>query len=739
MGKSKAKREQRISNAVARLLRDGLDSIQHDSSGAVSVQDLQAHCVMVDLRVSELELRRTLQGCRLVELVGSGNRQLVRALHSASSPPRPAKGSAASCSSSKPEVHPVVDDGGQQEQRCSEQECLGQCGKLASLSIPESDYAQLIERGAASSRGTHALRAFGVQSIQDIAFLVVTYDEAKGMGFPTEWFAARACGTVIDREQARDLLNRSTPATKAAAPPDAQPQHKPASRPGRTALGPQVDNENRVKAAEALAEVAKSWGGAISQQARADMVARLSQFEARSIYSRIRAWEIYTKFCSDAHVSPFAPEGQVARIQAACLKQNGLTGPSSLWDRLDFLRRQALAPLSMPPRPPRQAKDGVVVGQQSGLVLEPEMAARFEAFAPILQERHDWRLGILLGALFIARSCTRFAHMQRAELRERSTHSVWALCYRGKAGGKRGRPAFRFCAPRMPLLANTPSPVDMLWCLWAQMRARHGSSCNYLIMDACSGNAVSMSTFHACLRELAIESAAASTPEFLTSKSCRMVHPTLCDLRGADWGERMAVGCWTDCPDATKHGRHSIIPILYQGDREASAAFVKVLNFAMLRSCLQQHRERHSGLDAVPPLLWSGLRKYIGDDILAKAKQEATAKFNDEDMLEAMDGVPLEPKRSFGIKPHPVLTPSTSAEAAKEAPQEDTSPADGSATDADVTSSEDVELTWIHRDSYTSVLHIESDVECVPWCWAASGKALKGPNSPWSWSPQPRG
>ena len=230
-----------------------------------------------------------------------------------------------------------------------------------------------------------------------------------------------------------------------------------------------------------------------------------------------------------------------------------------------------------------------------------------------------------------------------------------------------------------------------------------------------------MATFHSCLRELALESAAATTPQFLTSKSCRMLHPTLCDVRGADWGERMAVGNWTECPNVAQHGRHSTIPVRYQGDREASAAFVKILHLMVLRACVARHSERHSGASEVPPLLWSGIRRYISDVVVAEAKEGTAECFSDEEVCEVMEGVQAVPKRSFGIRPR------SPPAGDQEMELEDTSPADGTASEAEVTSSDDINLNWIHRDGLASVLHIESELECVPWCRAASGSSFKAP------------
>ena len=101
-----------------------------------------------------------------------------------------------------------------------------------------------------------------------------------------------------------------------------------------------------------------------------------------------------------------------------------------------------------------------------------------------------------------------------------------------------------------------------------------------------------MHTFHATIREIAAECGAAENPELMTSKGFRMAHPTLADLRGAQWHERLALGNWKEAAGARPDHRLSVIPARYQGHRDLSAAFLKVFQWQLLNSLLVMHRSK---------------------------------------------------------------------------------------------------------------------------------------------------
>ena len=123
----------------------------------------------------------------------------------------------------------------------------------------------------------------------------------------------------------------------------------------------------------------------------------LERFEAPSNYSRIRAWSLWSDYCQEIGLDPLT-NGTSENVSRACQRQAGVSGPLSLWQRLDFLRRHLDAPLALPPKPIRQALDGVLRETDQGVVLEPVMLVRMQRLATQLKANNDWRLGALLGA-----------------------------------------------------------------------------------------------------------------------------------------------------------------------------------------------------------------------------------------------------------------------------------------------------------------------------------------------------
>ena len=254
----------------------------------------------------------------------------------------------------------------------------------------------------------------------------------------------------------------------------------------------------------------------MSNAVSAAMTQAVCCFEAPSILTRMRAWRKWEEHCNDKGLNPLQA-GSAEEVAAMCHSNNSATGPQSMWNCLDFLRRHLEAPFKMPARPGRQPVGGTIKEEIQGVVVEPEILLRMEAIAHMLKERNDWRLGALLGGCFIAGATTRFTHMQRSALIGRDKFFVHAYFYRGKQGHAAGRPAFKHACPRRPL-SVCASLIDMFWDLWHDLCTRKGERVTYFILDHTSGNALTQATFHEAFREVAVMARATETPWLLTSK-----------------------------------------------------------------------------------------------------------------------------------------------------------------------------------------------------------------------------
>ena len=371
---------------------------------------------------------------------------------------------------------------------------------------------------------------------------------------------------------------------------------------------------------------------------------------------------------------------------------------------------------------------------------------------PALAARGDWRLGALCGAIFIARSAVRFTHAQRSVLVARDPSSLYALCFRGKAKTAGSRPAFRYSIPTAPLSAvgsgavgapqgsgsaASAAAMDILWTNWIRCRASD-PALNSIVVDFRTGNALSMATFHNVLRELAVECDACTDAHNLTSKGCRMVQPTLCDIRGADWGERLAVGNWTEAQGsgAPMLGKRSVIPARYQGSREQTAAFAKLFQWRLLTDALGDHASRKG---AGVPLDWDGVRAYV-----QRTPADSVAAI----VAESMEGTTLTPApgceglaadargRRFAVPTLPerkaegAAAASAAGKTAEPAAEEESS-SDSSSDSSSASSASagvDMSCMFVHRAAATAVVHFEADgMPNVPQCYSGIGKELQMP------------
>ena len=65
----------------------------------------------------------------------------------------------------------------------------------------------------------------------------------------------------------------------------------------------------------------------------------------------------------------------------------------------------------------------------------------------------------------------RFRHMQRSCLVSRDGAAIWSECYKGKVRTRRGREAFRRCAPRVSLERSEVDILDEYWSMWSHFKA----------------------------------------------------------------------------------------------------------------------------------------------------------------------------------------------------------------------------------------------------------------------------
>ena len=77
------------------------------------------------------------------------------------------------------------------------------------------------------------------------------------------------------------------------------------------------------------------------------------------------------------------------------------TGARATWTRLKFLQTHLRYPIVLPDRPAKKAVHGGNEDTEGGVCVEPEMVLRLVDMIPALQSKQDWRLGCLLGALYI--------------------------------------------------------------------------------------------------------------------------------------------------------------------------------------------------------------------------------------------------------------------------------------------------------------------------------------------------
>ena len=753
-------RAKRISKCMTKVLRDDLSlhDVHPDDQGYMSIESLSALPKFQRRGITSQEILSVGQTNRRFEIrdakdAASSGEHYVRsrrgqstdrivhedmsAQKNATATAEPTR-QAAVPHNSEPATTPVESDSctgaPPSLPTCSAPSCSGACGlyRCATCSQMAQTLSSLFGKQALTAVGSHRLVAFGVQSIQDVAFLAANTSEARDMGIPTEWEAARTEWTSDDRAAARLLVASETKATVPAAPsiPGLQSAqqttapHRPAAqpRPG-AAPAPAQDLSKRQMAAEAAVTKSRTWRSTVDVDEQSALH-HLQTFEARSVYTRLRAWDIWVAFCQQAGHNALL-DGRPEVVATACQAQPGATGPQSLWLRLDFIRRHLWAPLTMPAKPGRAAVDGVVGAEMQGLVVEPEMLERMEMLLPQLQQSEDWRLGALLAASYIARAAVRFAHIQRSSLVQRDAACVHAVCFRGKS--RRSRPAYKHACPRVASFTDSCiEPIDVLWDLWNRFRRLHGAKFCYLAFDARTGNALSMATFHSAIRELAEMAKATTSTGLITSKGFRMMQPTLADVRSADWGERLAIGNWSEGPTAKPQlsGR-SVIPARYQGCRDASAAFTKAFQWAILGHAYQAHLTRHVDDLETPPFTWDCCRIHIQRMDFAEHLESIAEKLNTKEEL-AQDADPQIQARRFHIEPGNART--TAQSEAPDGCDPSTSPAsdsDASESSLSNVSSVDAAVPWVHRQVPGAIVHIEIEGSPgVPWCHWRSMKPL---------------
>ena len=597
----------------------------------------------------------------------------------------------------------------------------------------------LRQLGCLTTEGSKVICGAGVRDASDIAFLAGSVEEATAMGIGEEFCGVYKSGRADAVERARGVV-RDIDELKGKPPghADVAPSKAKAARQPRTsaAFSPTEDEARRAAAAVEAVRLARTWLPDMSREHADTMRQSICCFEAPSLLHKLRAWKKWEQTCSEKSVDP-RRAGTPDQIGAFCRAQLSATGPQSMWNCLDFLRRHLAAPFVMPPKPGRQPVDGIIIEELQGVVVEPEILLRMETLALVMREKGDWRLGALLGGFFIAGATTRFAHMQRSAFIGRDDLFVHAYCYRGKQGHQRGRPAFKHACPR-EAWSGGASLVDMLWDLWNELCDRKKERVTYLIFDHTTGNALPQQAFHDAFREVAVIARATETPWLLTSKGLRMVQPTCCDVRLAPWEERMAVGNWREAPGAAMAGiqPRSVIPIRYAGRREQMALFVKLLQWTGIADeCRNELRKLAFGQEGV--LTWEQIRTSFQTrdvQVLARAVSEQlersvargmTAAFGARGVVDAMAArqfvIPAGRPASMALPSQPSGNDGGSSDPlgidAEEVVEEDAEVSDDDQSDVSGESDDELVLPYVAPRALCSKVHVETHgVVGVPFC-----------------------
>ena len=290
-------------------------------------------------------------------------------------------------------------------------------------------------------------------------------------------------------------------------------------------------------------------------------------------------------------------------------------------------------------------------------------------------------------------------------------------------------------------------------------------------MDANSGAYLSMGTFHHTIRELVIEARAAEDACLVTSKSFRMFGVTLADVRGADWSERLALGNWCEVPGGSAGGqrKQNVIPVRYSGDRENSAAFVKLMQVNLVRTAYEVHITkfdeglRQGKVETLAPLTWTIVRSILPGIDAIELTTKVTATMCASTAREAMLGVKQPVVRAFSIPDNAARTHVSAENSIHEylakkqlqgskpsqdqsegeaqaqlpidlgrgrgkatPPPDDDEDEDENSSDTDSTVSED-KIVWIHRNLPKAPVHLESNLDDVPVCYFKAGTQLKKP------------
>eukprot|EP00971_Amphidinium_carterae_P066566 1318206-Amphidinium_carterae.1 len=195
-----------------------------------------------------------------------------------------------------------------------------------------------------------------------------------------------------------------------------------------------------------------------------------------------------------------------------------------------------------------------------------------------LRQRRDWRWSALAGALAMAYACVRFQHVQRSWPIMRSSSTVTFVAARGKVHQDGVRGAFCWHCPRFGPLG---APVgEALWELWLQFRPTVEHRVG-LIVEADAGVLLGMQPFvEVCRDILHAVVADRADADMFTSYSLRRFAPTLCDVRGAPWHERLAMGGWREqvADQQQRQQQRNLMPARYSGQREQLEAEVKLLH-----------------------------------------------------------------------------------------------------------------------------------------------------------------
>eukprot|EP00971_Amphidinium_carterae_P312320 6207624-Amphidinium_carterae.1 len=117
---------------------------------------------------------------------------------------------------------------------------------------------------------------------------------------------------------------------------------------------------------------------------------------------------------------------------------------------------------------------------------------------------------------------------------------------RGKVHYDGVRGAFCWHCPRFGPLGAAVG--EALWALWLHFRP-HADHRVGLIVEAQTGVLLGMQQFVAVCRDALLPIVAdRSDADMFTSYSLRRFAPTLCDVRGAPWHKRLAMGGWREQP-----------------------------------------------------------------------------------------------------------------------------------------------------------------------------------------------